>query len=64
LAGVFYLNLNHKLNLPECRNAAHQDAEEEEYLENLFDALCCCIMLPENRAAFVAAEVGGWGGRG
>ncbi|GBF90342.1 hypothetical protein Rsub_02448 [Raphidocelis subcapitata] len=33
-----------------------QDAEEEEYLENVFDALCCCIMLPDNRAAFVAAE--------
>ncbi|KAI8465924.1 MAG: Catenin-beta-like protein [Monoraphidium minutum] len=33
-----------------------QDAEEGEYLENLFDALCSCLMLPENRTAFVAAE--------
>ena len=40
-----------------------QDAEEQEYLENLFDALCSCLMLPENRAAFVAAEVRARGAR-
>ena len=34
-----------------------QDAEEAEYLENLFDALCSCLMEPANRAAFVVAEV-------
>ena len=22
------------------------DGEEEEYLENCFDALCCCLLLP------------------
>jgi hypothetical protein len=43
---------------PPPPRAVPKDAEEEEYLENLFDTLCCCIMLPDNRNAFVAAEVG------
>jgi hypothetical protein len=34
-----------------------KDDEEAEYLENVFDALCCALMLPANRALFVEAEV-------
>lgn len=31
-------------------------AEEEELVENLFDATCSALMLPENRTLFVQAE--------
>ena len=31
-------------------------AEEEELLENLFGVACACLMLPENKVAFVEAE--------
>ncbi|WIA28620.1 hypothetical protein OEZ86_011157 [Tetradesmus obliquus] len=32
------------------------DAEEQEFVENLFDTLCSCLLLPANRAAFVECE--------
>ena len=32
------------------------DSEEEEYLENLFDALCACAMLEENKEELSKAE--------
>ena len=41
--------------------------EEEEFLENMFDVVCACLMLPDNKPAFVEAEggwVGGWVGGG
>ncbi|KIY93572.1 Beta-catenin-like protein 1 [Monoraphidium neglectum] len=44
------------LSISPYKSRDPQDAEEQEYLENLFDALCSCLMLPENRIAFVAAE--------
>ncbi|RNA11195.1 beta-catenin 1, partial [Brachionus plicatilis] len=31
-------------------------AEEYEYMENLFDCLCSCLMLPANRLKFLQAE--------
>lgn len=30
-----------------------QTEDETEFLENMFDALCSCMLLPENRAKFV-----------
>lgn len=30
-----------------------QTAEEEEFMQNCFDILCSCLMLQENKAAFV-----------
>eukprot|EP01111_Echinosteliopsis_oligospora_P015897 TRINITY_DN6439_c0_g1_i1.p1 TRINITY_DN6439_c0_g1~~TRINITY_DN6439_c0_g1_i1.p1 ORF type:complete len:506 (-),score=148.30 TRINITY_DN6439_c0_g1_i1:214-1731(-) len=33
-----------------------QNAEEEEMLGNLFDSLCSCLLIPENRPAFLLAE--------
>ena len=53
-------------------NSTHQTpgppTRRRRYVENLFDAGCgCCIRLPANRAAFVAAEArarGGGGGGG
>eukprot|EP00775_Hariotina_reticulata_P010490 gene10490-10649_t len=32
------------------------DAEEQEFMENVFDTLCSCLMLPANRSAFVECE--------
>ncbi len=32
--------------------------EEEEYVQNVFDVLCACLMQPEHRAAFVKARAG------
>ena len=37
-----------------CRDP--QTAEEEELVENLFDATCSALMLPDNKALFVQAE--------
>jgi beta-catenin-like protein 1 len=37
-----------------ARDAA--SAEEEEFVENVFNALCVALLLPEARRAFVAAE--------
>ena len=31
-------------------------SDEEEYLENLFDVLCSCLMQPFSRTAFFEAE--------
>lgn len=31
-------------------------SEEEEYLENLFDTLCTCLMQPKTRTLFFEAE--------
>ena len=31
-------------------------AEEQEMMENLFDALCSCLMLPANRERFLRGE--------
>lgn len=31
-------------------------AEEQEMMENLFDALCSCLMLPANRERFLKGE--------
>lgn len=31
-------------------------AEEQEMMENLFDALCSCLMLPSNRDRFLRGE--------
>jgi beta-catenin-like protein 1 len=33
------------------------DAEEQEFVENLFDTLCSCLLLPANRCVCV------WGGK-
>lgn len=30
--------------------------EEQEMMENLFDALCSCLMLPANRDRFLKGE--------
>lgn len=38
------------------RNRDAETAEEEELVENLFDVLCSCLMLPANKRAFVEAE--------
>jgi beta-catenin-like protein 1 len=40
---------------PYKNRAAASDAEAE-YVENLFDALCCTLMSPEHRQLFVEAE--------
>jgi hypothetical protein len=37
------------------------DAEEQEFVENLFDTLCSCLLLPANRWV---VRVGGGGGLG
>ena len=39
---------------PTCRDPKASD--EEEYLENLFDVLCTCLMQPVTRTAFFEAE--------
>lgn len=31
------------------KNKEPQDAEEQEFMENLFDTLCSCLLLPANR---------------
>lgn len=31
-------------------------AEEQEMMENLFDGLCSCLMLPSNRDRFLRGE--------
>ena len=31
-------------------------SEEQELIENLFDATCSCLMLPENKTVFVQGE--------
>jgi beta-catenin-like protein 1 len=31
-------------------------SDEEEYLENLFDTLCTCLMQPSTRTLFFQAE--------
>ena len=33
-----------------------QNSDEEEHIENLFNALCSCLMSDETRRAFVEAE--------
>ena len=33
-----------------------ETSEEEELVENLFGTLCSCLMLPENKRAFVESE--------
>ncbi|KAJ1560642.1 hypothetical protein HK405_006399, partial [Cladochytrium tenue] len=33
-----------------------RDKDEEEFLENVFDCVCCCLLEAEGRAAFVAEE--------
>lgn len=38
-----------------CRDP--QTDDEMEYLENMFDALCSCMLLPENRAKVVEVIV-------
>jgi len=38
------------------RKANPGDAEEEEYLENVFDALCASAMLPEGKGELLKAE--------
>ncbi len=38
----------------DCRDPKASD--EEEYLENLFDVLCSCLMQPFSRTAFFEAE--------
>lgn len=37
-----------------CRDP--KTSEEEEYLENLFDTLCTCLMQPKTRTLFFEAE--------
>ena len=38
------------------RNRDPETGEEEEYVENLFDVVASCLLLPENKAVFVEAE--------
>lgn len=38
------------------KNRDPQTSDEEEYLENLFDALCTCLMQPRTRKLFLDAE--------
>ena len=33
-----------------------QSEDEQEFVENIFDCLCSCLMLPENKTLFVKAE--------
>jgi hypothetical protein len=40
------------------KNRDPHSEEEAEYLNNLFNAMCACLMTPEGRSLFVAAEVG------
>lgn len=44
------------LIVPWPRRRDPETTEEEEYLENLFDVVASCLLLPENRAVFVEAE--------
>ena len=37
-------------------------AEEEEFMQNCFDLLCTCLMVQENKAAFVKVCAGENGG--
>ena len=36
-------------------------AEEEEFMQNCFDVLCSCLMVHENKQAFVKVGGGGLG---
>ena len=38
----------------DCRDPKASD--EEEYLENLFDVLCICLMQPQTRSMFYKQE--------
>lgn len=46
------------VNFPPCpaRRRDPETTEEEELVENLFDVVASCLLLPENRAVFVDAE--------
>ena len=39
-----------------CDRRDPKASDEEEYLENLFDVLCSCLMQPFSRTAFFEAE--------
>ncbi len=42
--------------LARFRRKAPSDAEEEEFVENIFDSLCLCLSQPPNKAIFLDGE--------
>ena len=50
ISSIFYLS-------PQCvamyKGRDPATAEEEEFMQNCFDLLCSCLMLQENKAAFI-----------